>query len=1034
MHKLKVLYISHSAGIYGAEVCLLTLLSLLDKTIFEPVVVLPADGPLREKIESLGIRTYISPLERWVEQEAVFRFTGKEILCRIQDLAEIIDKETPDILHTNTSVIYEGALASAMKGIPHVWHIHETLTDHPSFKPILPVPLFYNVIDDLSEKVVVVSKAAKQELSRFISAGKVVTIYNGIDENRFKQISGQSIREELSLPDDAVLAVTVASLSKYKGHDTLLDAASLVKKKGHKIVFILVGPGSPDAVDKLFKKIRDLDLGDMIQYLGFREDIPRVVGGSDLFVLPSIREAFPLVILEAMALHKPVVATNCSGPEEMLIDGESGFLVPVNDSESLAEKILLITSDKEKMAEMGEKAYIRFKENFTAKAYAGRFEDLYKSLKGATKARTFLDEEKSLFNSILEAYQNFIGKMRKVSEQDILLSERDRRIAALDNRLAGYEHQVLSFKKQITQHNQHLIERDRQLTERDRQLTERDQQLAHRDRQLAHRDRQLTERDQQLAQREKQLVQSNQRLGELNKQLNSQRQELARLHQRIIVIEKQAAERAARIDGLLNSLSWKITVPLRKTYDFLHGDFKIARNIMEVIKFYNFKQAIPNIRAYGLGTFLRNARREIFGEPSKSSPARHAAPSAKSRRQAVVEKKKTGVNQGSHFQHPHNNKEKNKGKEDGSSLASNRPEPDTRLIAFYLPQFHPIPENDEWWEKGFTEWTNVAKAKPLFPGHEQPIFPGDLGYYDLRLPEVREAQAELAKAYGIEGFCYWHYWFGGGKRLLERPFNEVVKSGRPDFPFCLSWANHTWSGIWHGCPDRILIEQTYPGIEDFTAHFYAMLEAFRDSRYMKVDGRNIFCVYRPYDLEGAKLFMDTWRGLAEKEGIPGFYFIAITDYPWKKPEDGYDAFTTNPPVGMLTHQGIKSLNEEIERIYHNEQPKLPRIYSYEAFVRNAFPKRTRQLEFYPCIVPNWDNTPRSGVNGFVLHGSTPELFAEHLREAAGLVADRDQDRRVVFIKSWNEWAETNYLEPDLKWGKEYLEKTLETVTATARKI
>jgi Glycosyltransferase WbsX len=352
-----------------------------------------------------------------------------------------------------------------------------------------------------------------------------------------------------------------------------------------------------------------------------------------------------------------------------------------------------------------------------------------------------------------------------------------------------------------------------------------------------------------------------------------------------------------------------------------------------------------------------------------------------------------------------------------------------RLIAFYLPQFHPIPENDKWWGKGFTEWTNVAKGRPLFIGHQQPNFPADLGFYDLRVPESRMAQAELARRYGIEGFCYWHYWFAG-KRLLERPFNEVLKSGEPDFPFCLAWANHTWSGIWHGCPDRVLIEQTYPGLEDFTAHFYAMLNAFRDPRYMKVDNRNIFCIYRPFDLGEPKLFMDTWRELAAKEGIAGFYFVAITDYPWKRPEDGYDAFTTNPPVAMLTYQGVKSLNEEIERTFPHEKPQLPKIYSYETFVRNAFPGRTRRKEFYPCVVPNWDNTPRSGVNGFVLHGATPDLYAEHLREAVGLVADRAPDHRVVFVKSWNEWAETNYLEPDLRWGKAYLEKTLNGITAS----
>ena len=167
-----------------------------------------------------------------------------------------------------------------------------------------------------------------------------------------------------------------------------------------------------------------------------------------------------------------------------------------------------------------------------------------------------------------------------------------------------------------------------------------------------------------------------------------------------------------------------------------------------------------------------------------------------------------------------------------------------RVIAFYLPQFHPIPENDEWWGKGFTEWTNTAKAKPLFPGHYQPHVPADLGFYDLRVPETRIAQAEMAKEYGIEGFCYYHYWFAG-KRLLERPFDEVLNSGMPDFPFCLCWANQTWTGIWHGSPDRVLIEQTYPGPEDEEVILIICCKAFHDQRYIKVDGKPMFLVYCP---------------------------------------------------------------------------------------------------------------------------------------------------------------------------------------------
>ena len=200
-----------------------------------------------------------------------------------------------------------------------------------------------------------------------------------------------------------------------------------------------------------------------------------------------------------------------------------------------------------------------------------------------------------------------------------------------------------------------------------------------------------------------------------------------------------------------------------------------------------------------------------------------------------------------------------------------------RTIAFYLPQFYPTPENDKWWGKGFTEWTNVGKAKPLFKGHYQPRVPADLGYYDLRVPEVREQQAELAREAGIEGFCYWHYWFAG-RRLLDRVFTEVVESGHPDFPFCLCWANHSWyKKTWDTTKsDTLLMEQTYPGIEDYIAHFNAMLPAFKDKRYMKVGGKLIFGIFDADSITDFSLMKKTWNDLALENGLPGFFFFGFS--------------------------------------------------------------------------------------------------------------------------------------------------------------
>lgn len=384
-----------------------------------------------------------------------------------------------------------------------------------------------------------------------------------------------------------------------------------------------------------------------------------------------------------------------------------------------------------------------------------------------------------------------------------------------------------------------------------------------------------------------------------------------------------------------------------------------------------------------------------------------------------------------------------------------------RLIAFYLPQFHPTVENDEWWGRGFTEWTNVTKARPLFPGHYQPHLPADLGFYDLRVPESREAQARLARKAGIEAFCYWHYWFAG-RRILERPFNEVVASGSPDFPFCLAWANATWTSHWYGADQRTLIEQTYPGDEDHQQHFHAILPALRDPRYLRVDGRPLFAIFRPKDLPNPEAFIALWQSLAVKNGLPGIHFVAHLfdnelDYPWRKIGYGGAVMTNELKLlrRRLWHIAAERLRlareEENARARLNahvrQGAEIAKLLSHRIllrllrwprgvhFYRDAmlFFKSAKALESgcYPSIVPGWDNTPRAGYKGIVLQGSTPELFVDHARDILESVKPWDAENRIVFVKSWNEWAEGNYLEPNLRYGHAYLDGLRAVVEATA---
>lgn len=351
--------------------------------------------------------------------------------------------------------------------------------------------------------------------------------------------------------------------------------------------------------------------------------------------------------------------------------------------------------------------------------------------------------------------------------------------------------------------------------------------------------------------------------------------------------------------------------------------------------------------------------------------------------------------------------------------AQDHADPAARAIAFYLPQYHPIPENDEWWGPGFTEWTNVAKARRLYPGHRQPDLPADLGFYDLRVPETRQAQADLARRYGIAAFCYWHYWFGNGRRLLERPITEVIERGEPDFPFCLGWANQTWSGIWHDAADRVLMEQSYPGAEDEQAHFDAILPAFRDERYFRVAGKPVFYVFRPEELPDVRGWIERWQAMAMRAGLGGLYLVAEVstlrgDLYTSAVADGFD-------VGA--YLGLPARRRESDRFRMRVWRKAvggPEVWPYSP-QPVQLPQQLDPADYQPVVYPNWDNTPRSRRRGLVLHGADPEKFRPHVAAAVRALADRPSDERLLWVKSWNEWAEGNHLEPDQRFGHGWLQ-------------
>ena len=368
-----------------------------------------------------------------------------------------------------------------------------------------------------------------------------------------------------------------------------------------------------------------------------------------------------------------------------------------------------------------------------------------------------------------------------------------------------------------------------------------------------------------------------------------------------------------------------------------------------------------------------------------------------------------------------------------------------RIIGLYLPQYHPIPENDEWWGKGFTEWNNVVKAKPLFRGHYQPHLPADLGFYDLRLPEVREQQAELAREAGLEGFCYYHYWFGNGKQLLQRPFEEVLASGKPDFPFCLCWANHDWtSKTWEKGSslrrDTMIMKMEYSR-EDYIRHFNYLLPAFRDPRYIKVDGKPLFAVWAPRNIPDGREFIDLWQKLAQENGLKGIHFVGQTDNTGKalsgKKANYYSADMAKDYYKSVLDMGFDAVMSQGYRravaLAQGRAKMMLKLLSFISFMPtyskidygrlmdNYYVEEDRWENVYPTLLPQWDRTPRAGSKTEIVTGTSPEKFQHYTEQAIRLIANKQPEHQILFLKAWNEWGEGDYVEPDEKFGHGWLQ-------------
>lgn len=342
---------------------------------------------------------------------------------------------------------------------------------------------------------------------------------------------------------------------------------------------------------------------------------------------------------------------------------------------------------------------------------------------------------------------------------------------------------------------------------------------------------------------------------------------------------------------------------------------------------------------------------------------------------------------------------------------------EAKLIAFYLPQFHRIKENSEWWGDGFTEWTNVVRGKPNFEGHYQPHLPQYFGFYDLSNIEVIREQAEIAKLFGVYGFCFYHYWFSG-RRILERPVDDFLKSDI-EINFCLCWANENWTRTWDGDDKSVLLEQKYE-LGDDESFIASLIPYLKDPRYIKVNGNPLLLVYRAKALPEPKKSLSKWRTLVKEYGIEGLHICAVDFYDISDPaEVGADALVEFPPHKFNGPQNHPHLMPVISNPnFSGGIVDYPKIVAQS--LARAFPK----FKLYRGIIPSWDNTARRQNTPTIIVNATPDLYGEWLSYLRAYTREHQKlDDNFIFINAWNEWGEGCHLEPDLRWGSKYLEAT-----------